>query len=153
MLRYERAIGCLAEAGAAFQAGRGTQGVDRVGRADVLVGELAEGLDLAGGGELARQRAGLYRYCRQRLAEAARTRQAGPVLEVAGLLEGLLAAWRKSPAGISDSGEFAAVSGVPSPPRTGAEAQEALRLARDLILSPPGAELARRPFPDTLVGA
>src|SRR5688572_28607846 len=96
MLRYERAIGGLAEAGAAFQAGRGTLGPDRVGRAEAIVRELADGLDLAGGGSLAQELAGLYEYCRQRLGQAARTREARPVLEVAGLLEGLLDAWRQA---------------------------------------------------------
>jgi flagellar biosynthetic protein FliS len=136
MLRYERAIGAMAEAGAAFQAGRGVAGVDRVVRADTMIRELADDLAYAPGGALARHLAGLHDYCRRRLAEAAAQRDARRVMEVAGLLDGLLASWRQAPNGAHQP-QGALLDDVvvmPSAPRSEAEAQETLRVACALIL-------------------
>jgi flagellin-specific chaperone FliS len=60
------------------------------------VGELAGALDRAGGGALAENLDRLYEFSSRRLGEAAATREARPLAEVAVLLEGLLDAWRQA---------------------------------------------------------
>jgi flagellar secretion chaperone FliS len=66
---------------------------DNLIRAQAVITELLETLDLERGGELARNLADIYIYLRSRLVEANLRKDAQPAHEVANLLHELLPAW------------------------------------------------------------
>ncbi len=64
-------------------------------RAQAIVTELLETLDLARGGELARNLVQIYEYMNHRLIEANLRKDAAPAREVERLLRELLLAWEQ----------------------------------------------------------
>ena len=93
---YERALELVTGAEADLAAGREMEALERIGGARTALRELAQGLDHSAGGALAQNLHRLYDFCNRRLGDAAGTREARPLSEVAVLLEGLLDAWRQS---------------------------------------------------------
>ena len=63
-------------------------------KAQAIVSELAETLDLERGGDIARNLAGIYDYLNRRLVEANLAKSAQPAREVLALLRELLPAWQ-----------------------------------------------------------
>ena len=62
-------------------------------RAQAIISELIETLDLTGGGELASNLLAIYQYLNRRLVEANLRKDAAVAREVEGLLRELLPAW------------------------------------------------------------
>ncbi|MFQ5768544.1 MAG: flagellar export chaperone FliS [Acidobacteriota bacterium] len=77
----------------ALDANRIGEFCEAVTRASSLIGALREGLDLAGGGELARNLDRIYVYIQLRLVRAGSSRDRGLLEEVGGHLSGLASAW------------------------------------------------------------
>jgi flagellar secretion chaperone FliS len=69
---------------------------DNLVRAQAVIAELLETLDLERGGELASNLAEIYIYLRSRLIEANLRKDARPAHEVARLLHELLPAWEEA---------------------------------------------------------
>jgi flagellar protein FliS len=65
-------------------------------RAQAVISELAETLDLAGGGEIATNLTQIYEYMNYRLVEANLRKDAAPAREVEQLLRELLPAWEQA---------------------------------------------------------
>jgi flagellar protein FliS len=65
-------------------------------RAQAIVSELSETLDLERGGELARNLNAIYEYLNRRLIEANLRKDAAAAREVHGLLRELLPAWEQA---------------------------------------------------------
>jgi flagellar protein FliS len=63
-------------------------------KAQAIVTELADTLDLENGGDMARNLASIYDYLRRRLVEANLTKNVQPAREVQALLRDLLPAWQ-----------------------------------------------------------
>lgn len=65
-------------------------------RAQAVIAELAETLDLERGGEIARNLLSVYEYLNRRLVEANLHKQAAPAREVEAHLRELLSAWEQA---------------------------------------------------------
>lgn len=65
-------------------------------RAQAVISELLDTLDVERGGDLARNLAQIYVYLNSRLIEANRRKDAAPAREVANLLRELLPAWEEA---------------------------------------------------------
>lgn len=65
-------------------------------RVQAIVDELNMTLDVERGGKIAENMRDLYLYCSGRLVEANLAKDAGLVVEVAGLLQGLRDAWNEA---------------------------------------------------------
>ncbi len=109
LLLYKGAIKEAKLAIQAFQAGDIEARVNHLNKACAIIGELRAALDFEHGGEIAVSLERLYHYMTRRLSEANLRRQAGPVEEVAKLLEVLLSAWEEAHTKHADS-EGASVS-------------------------------------------
>jgi len=93
VLLYEGAIRFLTEAKDRIEKGDLAGKAQAVNRTFAILGELQSTLELEGGGEIAASLDRLYIYMMDRLLEASRNLNVGPLDEVIKLLRSLNSAW------------------------------------------------------------
>ena len=93
VMLYDGCLRFLSQAAAAMRDGRHGEAGGRLTRAEAIVEELLETLDLDRGGEIASRLQGIYVFCLRRLIEARAEREPAIVEHVAELLAELRDAW------------------------------------------------------------